>query len=179
MIRNVIADRTTPTLPGGGTVRFVSPWGHVYSDSLAAREEGGCPNVTGDIRAGLAMQIKEALGHLGGIQRADRILYPREVLPGEYLEQLVRLLGELFTRCMIRRLGPAPAENLVRETAHPVERELECGQPLLLEFCTETFGLAGISGACSSALKMAKPRMSSAIPTWSSVSGPEGRSGRI
>ncbi|MEQ9037026.1 MAG: aminotransferase class V-fold PLP-dependent enzyme [Silicimonas sp.] len=62
VIRDAIAGRATPTLPGGGTVSFVSPWGHVYSDDLAAREEGGTPNVTGDIRAALAMLIKEALG---------------------------------------------------------------------------------------------------------------------
>ena len=62
VIRDGIARRATPTLPGGGTVSFVSPWGHVYSGSLAAREEGGTPNVTGDIRAALAMLVKEALG---------------------------------------------------------------------------------------------------------------------
>lgn len=62
VVRDVIATRSRPTLPGGGTVSFVSPWGHVYSDELAAREEGGTPNVIGDIRAGLAMLVKEALG---------------------------------------------------------------------------------------------------------------------
>ena len=62
VIRDVIARRVTPTLPGGGTVTFVSPWGHIYSNRLAAREEGGTPNVAGDIRAALAMLVKEALG---------------------------------------------------------------------------------------------------------------------
>ncbi len=62
VIRDEIVHRTTPTVPGGGTVSFVSPWGHIYSDSLAAREEAGTPNVTGDIRAALAMLVKEALG---------------------------------------------------------------------------------------------------------------------
>jgi selenocysteine lyase/cysteine desulfurase len=62
VIRDAIVQRATPTLPGGGTVSFVSPWGHVYSGSVAAREEGGTPNVTGDIRAALALLVKEALG---------------------------------------------------------------------------------------------------------------------
>lgn len=57
-----IVRRTTPTLPGGGTVSFVSAWGHVYSDSLSAREEGGTPNVIGDIRAALAVIVKASLG---------------------------------------------------------------------------------------------------------------------
>jgi len=64
VIRDGIASRTTPTLPGGGTVNFVSPWSHVYSDNLSAREEGGTPNVIGDIRAALAMLVKEALGQV-------------------------------------------------------------------------------------------------------------------
>lgn len=51
-----------PTLPGGGTVRFVSPWGHDYSEDVVAREEGGTPNVIGDIRAALCFMVKEAIG---------------------------------------------------------------------------------------------------------------------
>jgi selenocysteine lyase/cysteine desulfurase len=62
VIRDAIAARATPTLPGGGTVSFVSPWGHVYSDRLSAREEGGTPNVIGDVRAALALLVKDALG---------------------------------------------------------------------------------------------------------------------
>lgn len=62
VVRDAIARRATPTLPGGGTVSFVSPWGHAYASSLSAREEGGTPNVIGDIRVALAMIAKEALG---------------------------------------------------------------------------------------------------------------------
>ncbi|MCR8546232.1 aminotransferase class V-fold PLP-dependent enzyme [Salipiger sp. P9] len=62
IVRDAIARRATPTLPGGGTVSYVSPWGHAYSTSLAEREEGGTPNVIGDIRAALVMLVKEALG---------------------------------------------------------------------------------------------------------------------
>ncbi len=62
ILRDAIARRITPTLPGGGTVSFVSPWRHTYSDRLVEREEGGTPNVIGDIRAGLAMMIKDAIG---------------------------------------------------------------------------------------------------------------------
>lgn len=51
-----------PSLPGGGTVRFVSPHGHDYATSVEAREEGGTPNVIGDIRAALALLTKAAVG---------------------------------------------------------------------------------------------------------------------
>ncbi|PVB62597.1 aminotransferase class V-fold PLP-dependent enzyme [Labrenzia sp. 011] len=61
IVRDAVARRQTPTLPGGGTVSFVSPWDHIYSSSLEHREEGGTPNVLGDIRAGLALMVKDAL----------------------------------------------------------------------------------------------------------------------
>ncbi|WP_435310811.1 aminotransferase class V-fold PLP-dependent enzyme [Primorskyibacter sedentarius] len=62
ILRDDIARSARPTLPGGGTVSFVSPWGHVYSSRLTDREEGGTPNVLGDIRAALALMVKDALG---------------------------------------------------------------------------------------------------------------------
>jgi len=73
VIRDAICRRATPTLPGGGTVSFVSPWGHVYSQALSTREEGGTPNVVGDIRVALAMLIKEALGQDWLDQRQDKL----------------------------------------------------------------------------------------------------------
>jgi len=51
-----------PTMPGGGTVRFVSPWRHEYLDDLVAREEAGTPNVIGDIRAALVFIVKDVVG---------------------------------------------------------------------------------------------------------------------
>ncbi|MBO9449007.1 aminotransferase class V-fold PLP-dependent enzyme [Tropicibacter sp. R16_0] len=54
--------RDCPSWPGGGTVSFVSPWRHDYSDDLSVREEAGTPNVIGDIRAALAFIVKDAVG---------------------------------------------------------------------------------------------------------------------
>jgi selenocysteine lyase/cysteine desulfurase len=51
-----------PTLPGGGTVKFVSPTAHDYSGSVEAREEAGTPNVIGDLRAALCLLVKSAIG---------------------------------------------------------------------------------------------------------------------
>ncbi|MEM5501894.1 aminotransferase class V-fold PLP-dependent enzyme [Ahrensia kielensis] len=51
-----------PTLPGGGTVRFVSPTNHDYSGNVEAREEAGTPNVIGDLRAALCLLVKSAIG---------------------------------------------------------------------------------------------------------------------
>lgn len=74
VVRDAVVRRQTPTLPGGGTVSFVSPWAHVYSDSLSAREEGGTPNVIGDIRVALAMLVKDALGQEWLDQRQNELL---------------------------------------------------------------------------------------------------------
>lgn len=62
LLRREAVACANPSWPGGGTVSFVSPWSHAYSDSLAAREEAGTPNVVGDIRAALAFLVKEAVG---------------------------------------------------------------------------------------------------------------------
>jgi selenocysteine lyase/cysteine desulfurase len=62
IVRRDAVDVTRPTWPGGGTVKFVTPTEHDYSDSLEVREESGTPNVVGDIRAALAFLIKDAIG---------------------------------------------------------------------------------------------------------------------
>ncbi|WP_231948412.1 aminotransferase class V-fold PLP-dependent enzyme [Acetobacter senegalensis] len=62
IVREAAVDATNPSLPGGGTVRFVSPWGHDYSGSIVAREEAGTPDTIGDIRAALCFLVKDAIG---------------------------------------------------------------------------------------------------------------------
>ncbi|MEQ8743704.1 aminotransferase class V-fold PLP-dependent enzyme [Parasphingorhabdus sp.] len=66
---SVILDK--PSAPGGGTVSFVSPDMHDYLDTLEAREEAGTPNVIGDIRAALAIIVRDCLAEAGLDQRAD------------------------------------------------------------------------------------------------------------
>ncbi|MEP2730730.1 MAG: aminotransferase class V-fold PLP-dependent enzyme [Ascidiaceihabitans sp.] len=62
IVKTTAVITATPTLTGGGTVKFVSPWGHDYSDSVIAREEAGTPNIVGDIRAACAFIVKAAIG---------------------------------------------------------------------------------------------------------------------
>ncbi|MEX0329344.1 MAG: aminotransferase class V-fold PLP-dependent enzyme [Ruegeria sp.] len=62
IVNGAAVHRTCPSWPGGGTVKFVSPWRHDYSDDLATREEAGTPNVVGDIRAALAFIVKDIVG---------------------------------------------------------------------------------------------------------------------
>ena len=55
----------TPERPGGGTVDYVSGCRHDqvdYVHKLSEREEGGTPDILGDIRAGLAFALKDHVG---------------------------------------------------------------------------------------------------------------------
>ncbi|WP_158967724.1 aminotransferase class V-fold PLP-dependent enzyme [Chachezhania sediminis] len=86
VIRKDACRATTPTFPGGGTVSFVSPWGHSYSSNIAAREEAGTPNVVGDLRAALAFAVKAAMGESWLFDRqidlSARALKVLEAAPG-------------------------------------------------------------------------------------------------
>ncbi|SDJ36452.1 aminotransferase class V-fold PLP-dependent enzyme [Aliiruegeria lutimaris] len=77
IVRDSVVQRQSPTAPGGGTVSFVSPRGESYSSKLEDREEGGTPNVIGDIRATLAILVKDAVGtdhiHARDVALRDRL----------------------------------------------------------------------------------------------------------
>ncbi len=51
-----------PTVPGGGTVAWVSPTEHRYRRDIEQREEGGTPAIVESVRAGLVFQLKQAVG---------------------------------------------------------------------------------------------------------------------
>jgi hypothetical protein len=59
--RRLLRNRV-PSVPGGGTVLFVTPSGHSYHPDPEIREEGGTPAIVESIRAGLAFALKEAVG---------------------------------------------------------------------------------------------------------------------
>jgi selenocysteine lyase/cysteine desulfurase len=59
--RGLLRNRV-PTVPGGGTILFVSPRGHSYHSDPCIREEGGTPAIVESIRAGLVFALKEAVG---------------------------------------------------------------------------------------------------------------------
>lgn len=53
---------TVPSVPGGGTVKYVTPDAQVYLSDVVQREEGGTPDIVGIIRAGLIFQLKDKVG---------------------------------------------------------------------------------------------------------------------
>ncbi|WP_102960628.1 aminotransferase class V-fold PLP-dependent enzyme [Mangrovicella endophytica] len=91
-IRDTVVQRQTPTMPGGGSVSFVSPWGHEYSRRVEAREEAGTPNVVGDIRAVLALLVKDAVG-CDAIMAREAVLRDKATKAWGAVPQ-IRLLGQ-------------------------------------------------------------------------------------
>ncbi|MCL6414665.1 aminotransferase class V-fold PLP-dependent enzyme [Aestuariirhabdus sp. Z084] len=59
--RKLLSNRV-PSVPGGGTVSWVSPDSHCYLKAGERREEGGTPAIIESIRAGLVFQLKDAVG---------------------------------------------------------------------------------------------------------------------
>jgi selenocysteine lyase/cysteine desulfurase len=59
--RALFANRV-PSVPGGGTVLFVTADGQNYHPEPAVREEAGTPAIVESIRAGLVFALKEAVG---------------------------------------------------------------------------------------------------------------------
>ena len=56
------AQNSLPTVPGGGTVFYVTEEHHRYLSNREEREEGGTPNILGDVKLGLVVSMKQSFG---------------------------------------------------------------------------------------------------------------------
>jgi selenocysteine lyase/cysteine desulfurase len=90
--RSLFTNRV-PAEPGGGTVLYTSPTEHVYLRDTSHRETGGTPPIVGSIQAGLAFDLKAAIG----TERARRVEhdYLRRALDEWTREDGVEILGDL------------------------------------------------------------------------------------
>ncbi|HJR45610.1 MAG TPA: aminotransferase class V-fold PLP-dependent enzyme [Actinomycetota bacterium] len=78
VVRRELLNNSVPAVPGGGTVAFVNSLEHRYLDDPELREEGGTPDIVGSIRAGLAFQLKEAVG-ADEIERREAVFVKRAI----------------------------------------------------------------------------------------------------
>ncbi|RLN95670.1 hypothetical protein BBJ28_00020901 [Nothophytophthora sp. Chile5] len=62
IVKKRLLSNEVPTMPGGGTVLFVTEKAHSYLSNRVEREEGGTPDILGSIRMGLVFQLKQRLG---------------------------------------------------------------------------------------------------------------------
>jgi selenocysteine lyase/cysteine desulfurase len=82
-----------PSVPGGGTILFVSPGGHSYDPEPSIREEGGTPAIVESIRAGLAFALKEQVG-AEAIHRRETEL-ARRALASWGANPRIEILGDM------------------------------------------------------------------------------------
>jgi selenocysteine lyase/cysteine desulfurase len=62
VVKKALLRNRVPTVPGGGTVSYVSETDHSSIDDPSHREEGGTPAIIESIRAGLVFHLKDAVG---------------------------------------------------------------------------------------------------------------------
>ncbi|MCL4117947.1 UNVERIFIED_CONTAM: hypothetical protein GTU68_020567 [Idotea baltica] len=91
--RRELFTNRVPTVPGGGTVAYVSETEHDYLGDIEMREEAGTPDILGSIRAGLVFQLKQAVG-VDEIQRREHRLL-ETALARWTAEPAIHILGSL------------------------------------------------------------------------------------
>jgi len=122
VIANSLYSLHAPDQPGGGTVKWTTPFGtHRYVDGIEAREDGGTPGFLQAMRGALAIRVKEAMGTEAMRAREKELLavlleeFAREpsimlleggnlerlgilslYAPGEHHNLIVRLLNDRF-----------------------------------------------------------------------------------
>jgi len=62
VVKRHLLHNRVPSIPGGGTVSYVSEQSHTYIDDPSHREEGGTPAIIESIRAGLVFHLKRTVG---------------------------------------------------------------------------------------------------------------------
>ncbi|MGI9295027.1 MAG: aminotransferase class V-fold PLP-dependent enzyme, partial [Pseudomonadales bacterium] len=73
MLRNSV-----PSVPGGGTVSFVTPEDHRYITDGERREEGGTPAIVESIRAGLVFKLQQQVG-TAQIEAREKVFIQRAI----------------------------------------------------------------------------------------------------
>jgi selenocysteine lyase/cysteine desulfurase len=89
--KRALFSNRVPTVPGGGTILFVSPTVQTYHPEPEIREEGGTPGIVEAIRAGLVFALKEAVG-VEEIRRREHD-FARRALASWRANPRIRVLG--------------------------------------------------------------------------------------
>ncbi len=98
VVKKKLLTNRVPSVPGGGTVSYVSPVDHHYLLDPAHREEGGTPAIIESVRAGLVFQLKNAV--------SERVIEAREEA------FIARALERWSANPNIRILGSLTAKRL-------------------------------------------------------------------
>ncbi|MCV6625403.1 MAG: aminotransferase class V-fold PLP-dependent enzyme, partial [Cellvibrionaceae bacterium] len=136
LLNQAMVKNSVPSVPGGGTVSFVSPEGHRYLNDIERREEGGTPAIVESIRAGLAFALQQKVG-------TERI---------EALEQahLQRAIGRLKQVPEIELLGNLTAPRLAIIALRIKHRHEYLHYGFAVALLNDLFGIQ-VRGGCSCA----------------------------
>ncbi|MEN8114027.1 MAG: aminotransferase class V-fold PLP-dependent enzyme [Actinomycetota bacterium] len=127
---------SVPAVAGGGTVAFVNPDEHRYIDDVEHREEGGTPAIIESIRAGLAFQLKHAVG-------TDRIRDLEESF-------IHRAIESWSTNPNIKILGNPDAERLSIVSFVVLDGDRYLHHNFVVALLNDLFGIQS-RGGCSCA----------------------------
>lgn len=110
--KRALFSNRVPTVPGGGTILFVSPTVQTYHPDPEVREEGGTPAIVESIRAGLVFALKEAVGAAEIRRREDD--YARRALASWRRNPRIEILGNTDAeRLAIVSLGVRHGQRLL------------------------------------------------------------------
>ncbi|WP_261841342.1 aminotransferase class V-fold PLP-dependent enzyme [Aliamphritea ceti] len=69
VVNKALLTNRVPAVPGGGTVIYVTPEDHSYTEHGERREEGGTPAIIESIRAGLVFRLQQQVG----VERIEKL----------------------------------------------------------------------------------------------------------
>jgi len=109
VVKRRLLTNKVPTVPGGGTVSYVSPMEHTYLADPAHREEGGTPAIIEAIRAGLVFHLKRSVGEEAIEELENR--YITRAIEAWSANPDIRILGNLEAKRLsiisfVIRFGP-------------------------------------------------------------------------
>ncbi|WP_439106590.1 aminotransferase class V-fold PLP-dependent enzyme [Congregibacter sp.] len=131
-----ILTNSVPAVVGGGTVKYVTPEDHCYTEDHERREEGGTPAIVESIRAGLVFKLQQAVG----TQEIER----REA---DFMERAVRF----FRDCPnIEILGAADTPRLSIMSLRLMHGDKDLHYGFVVSLLNDLFGIQA-RGGCSCA----------------------------
>ncbi|WP_237065184.1 aminotransferase class V-fold PLP-dependent enzyme [Microbulbifer guangxiensis] len=125
-----------PAVPGGGTVSWVGPEKHTYLPPGERREEAGTPAIVESVRAGLAFQLKDAVG--------------AEEIERREAEWLQRAFARWADNPNIDILGGMQAERVSIVSLHILREGKPLHHGFVVALLNDLFGIQ-VRGGCSCA----------------------------
>lgn len=125
-----------PAIKGGGTVRFVSQGRCDLTTDLVRRHEGGTPNIIGDIKAALVLQLKISKGEYW--------------LTLQYLSLARTARARLFKIPNLEILGPRSGDFMPTVAFNVVSRQGVLPYHDVVAILSDLYGIQ-VRGGCSCA----------------------------